>query len=199
MNENYETFFNRLRPYFAPSQVRRIELAYMLAKYAHRAQVRKEVDEHGDPVRYFEHVRKAALVAIDLAKIVRLDTTIALVLHDTFEDTKLTPEIVEDCFGTDVCSIVKTVSKVPKEGYFDRLMISTDWRSLFCKGCDHYQNYESMPAMPIDFRRKQVAESKDKYFRLFDRMVMLTPEEYRDGTRRLRDAIQQTVEAVPLT
>jgi len=103
--ENHDTFFERIRPFFAPSVIRKIELAYILAKYAHRAQARKEVDEHGDPVRYFEHVRRATLVGIDLAKIVRLDTICASVLHDTFEDTRISPEFIEDCFGADVCGI----------------------------------------------------------------------------------------------
>ncbi len=154
MSETHDTFFERLQPYFAPSLVRKIELAYMLSKYAHRAQVRKELDEHGDPVRYFEHVRRATLLSIDLAKIVRLDTTIALVLHD--------------------------------------------WRPYFCKACDRLDNLSSLEQSPVEFRRKQVAETRDKYFRLFDRMVTLTPEEYRDGARRLRDEIHRVTEAVPV-
>lgn len=199
MHENHDTFFARLGPYFAPSQLRRIELAYMLSKYAHRAQVRKEVDEHGEPVRYFEHVRRATLIGIDFAKIVRLDTTIALVLHDTFEDTRLTPEIVEDCFGTEVCSIVKVLSKVPKDGYLDRFYVCTDWRPYFCKACDRLDNLQSLDQSPVEFRRKQVNETVDKYFRLFDRMVTLTPEEYRGGVMRLRDEIQTVTKGISLT
>jgi (p)ppGpp synthase/HD superfamily hydrolase len=186
----------RLRPHFAPSGVRKIELAYMLGKYSHRAQTRKEVDEHGEPVRYFEHVRRATLVGLDLAKIVRLDTTIALILHDTLEDTRLTPEIIEDCFGSDVCGIIKVLSKVPKEGYLDRFYVSTDWRPYFAKACDRLDNLQSLDQSPVEFRRKQVTETRDKYFRLFDRMVTLTPEEYRDGVRRLRDEIHKVTESV---
>jgi len=197
--ENHDTFFERIRPFFAPSVVRKIELAYILAKYAHRAQTRKEVDEHGDPVRYFEHVRRATLVGIDLAKIVRVDTIIASVLHDTFEDTRISPELVEDCFGADVCGIVKVLSKTPKEGYLDRFHTSTDWRPYFVKACDRLDNLRSMDQASLEFRKKQVAETRDKYFRLFDKMVQLTPEDHRDGTRRLRDEITQATDAVPLT
>lgn len=191
--ENHETFFDRIRPFFAPSAVRKIELAYILAKYAHRAQTRKELDEHGDPVRYFEHVRRATLVGIDLAKIVRIDTVIASVLHDTFEDTRLSPEIVEDCFGADVCGIVKVLSKVPKDGYLDRFWTSTDWRPYFVKACDRLDNLRSLDQATAEFRSKQLTETRDKYFRLFDRMVTLTPEEFRDGVRRVRDEIHETV------
>jgi GTP diphosphokinase / guanosine-3',5'-bis(diphosphate) 3'-diphosphatase len=202
MTENHETFFERLKPFFAPSVVRKIELAYMLSKYAHRAQVRRdEIDEQGDPVRYFEHVRRATLIGIDLAKIVRTDTIIPLVLHDTLEDTRLTPEIIEDCFGAEVCGIVKVLSKVPKDGYLDRFFVSTDWRPYFCKACDRLDNLRSMTYVPtpVEFRRKQVTETRDKYFRLFDRMVVLTPEEYRDGVRRLRDEVHQVCEEIETT
>lgn len=190
--ENHDTFFARLHPFFAPSVVTKIEGAYMMAKEGHRHQQRKEVDVHGDPVRYFEHVRRATLIGLDLAKIVRFDTTVALVFHDSFEDSKrLTPDIVEAFFGSDICGIVKVLSKTPKDGYLDRFYVSTDWRPYFCKACDRLDNLKSLEQATPEFRAKQVAETKDRYFRLFDRMVTLTPEEYRDGVRRLRDEIHE--------
>ena len=45
---------------------------------------------------------------------------------------------------------------------------------------------------------EEMAETRDKYFRLFDRMVTLTPEEYRDGTRRLREQITATTSEIQL-
>jgi (p)ppGpp synthase/HD superfamily hydrolase len=199
VTENHETFFERIKPFFAPSVVRKIDLAYILAKYAHRAQTRKELDEHGDPVRYFEHVRRATLIGIDLARIVRFDTVCASVLHDTFEDTRLTPELVEDCFGADVCGIVKVLSKVPKEGYLERFFISTDWRPYFVKACDRLDNLRSLSQASVAFRIKQVAETREKYYALFDRMIALTPDDYKAGVTRVRDAILETTESVPLT
>lgn len=196
--ENHESFFRRITPFFSPRELRRIDLAYMLAKYAHRAQKRNELDEHGDPLRYFEHVRRATLVGLDEAKIVRLDTTIACFLHDTCEDTRLSPDQIEDCFGSDVCNIVKVLSKVPKEGYLDRFFVCTDWRPYFVKACDRLDNLRSLSQASPEFRRKQVTETRDKYYRLFDRMVVLTPEEHRDGVRRLRELVQTTNESVPL-
>jgi (p)ppGpp synthase/HD superfamily hydrolase len=197
--ENHDSFFRRINPFFSPRELRRIDLAYMLAKYAHRAQTRNERDEHGEPVRYFEHVRRATLIGLDEAKIVRLDTTIACFLHDTCEDTRLSADQIEDCFGSDVCNIVKVLSKVPKEGYLERFHVCTDWRPYFVKACDRLDNLRSLSQSSVEFRKKQVTETRDKYYRLFDRMVVLTPEEYRDGVRRLRDLIQSTTETVPLT
>ncbi len=62
MEENRETFFSRLEPFLVPSQLLNIKLAYTLAKYGHRSQHRKELDINGEPVRYFEHVRRVTLV-----------------------------------------------------------------------------------------------------------------------------------------
>ena len=197
--ENHESFFKRLYPIFGPSVLVDIQLAYILAKYGHRAQVRKEVDEHGEPVRYFEHVRRVALVLIDEAQCVRPDMIVAAILHDAIEDTRdVTPELIEKHFGSDVCSIVKVLSKDPKEGYLDRFYVCTDWRPYLIKACDRLDNIRSLAQSSVEFRRKQVSETKDKYFRLFDRMITLTPEVYRDGARRVRDAIFHETEAVRL-
>ena len=197
--ENRETFFQRLYPFFSPKVLRDIELAYILAKAAHRSQTRKELDDRGEPVRYFEHVRRATLIGIDLAQIVRPDTVIASILHDGIEDTRdLRPEMIEHVFGEDVCGIVKVLSKDPKEGYLDRFYVCTDWRPYFVKACDRLDNLRSLSGSPVEFRKKQVAETRDKYFRLFDRMVTLTPDAYRDGVRRLREQIIATTADIPL-
>jgi len=196
--ENHQTFFERIKPFFAPSVLRKVELAYILSKYAHRGQTRQETDEHGDPIRYFEHVRRATLIGIDLAKIVRFDTVCASVLHDTLEDTPLAPELLEDCFGADVVGIVKVLSKVPKQGYLERFAMSTDWRPYFVKACDRLDNLRSLAQADVAFRRKQVAETRDKYYALFDRMVALAPDEYRPNLALLRDEVRRATDAVPV-
>jgi (p)ppGpp synthase/HD superfamily hydrolase len=197
--ENHDSFFQRIEPFFSPRELRKIDLAYMLAKYAHRAQTRNERDEQGEPVRYFEHVRRTTLIGLDEAKIIRLDTTIASFLHDTREDTRLSADQIEDCFGSQVCCIVKVLSKVPKVGFLERFFACPDWRPYFVKACDRLDNLRALAQCSVEFRKKQVTETRDKYYRLFDRMVVLTPEEYRDGTRRLRDLIHSTTDAVLLT
>ena len=45
--EDREAFFARVRPFFAPSTLLDVDLAYTFAKFAHRAQVRNEKDEEG--------------------------------------------------------------------------------------------------------------------------------------------------------
>lgn len=50
--ENKDSFFNRLTGRVTPKELLKVKTAYMLAKYAHRAQLRIE------RVRYFEHVKR---------------------------------------------------------------------------------------------------------------------------------------------
>lgn len=191
MTENRASFFERLEPFLAPSVLLDVQHAYTLAKYGHRAQVRKELDDHGDPVRYFEHVRRVAIILVDEGKIVKPEMIIAALLHDVVEDApNLPPALIEHCFGSDVCVIIKTLSKVPKDGYLDRFHMSTDWRPYVIKACDRLDNLRSLSAANEEFRLKQIAETRDKYFPLFDRMLELTPVEYRSQVQQLRDAIR---------
>jgi GTP pyrophosphokinase len=195
MTENRESFFKRLEPFLAPSVLLDVQHAYTLSKYGHRAQVRKELDDHGEPIRYFEHVRRVAIVLVDEAKVVKAEMIVAALLHDIIEDApNLPPALIEHCFGTDVVCIVKTLSKAPKEGYLERFYMCTDWRPYVIKACDRLDNLRSLGAASKEFRTKQVAETRDKYFDLFDRMLTLTPEEYAPRIQRLRDLVRQETE-----
>lgn len=195
MAENRESFFGRLEPFMAPSIMNDVQLAYTLAKYGHRSQVRKELDDFGDPVRYFEHVRRVAIILVDEVRIVRPEMIVSALLHDIIEDApNLPPTMIEHCFGVDVTGIVKVLSKVPKEGYLDRFMMCTDWRPYVIKACDRLDNMRSLHFASMDFRIKQVAETRDKYYDLFDRMMVLVPEEYRSRVQRVRDSIRQATE-----
>jgi len=193
--ENKELFFNRINPFFAPSTLCNIRYAYMMAKFGHRDQVRKSVDDNGKPIRYFEHLRGAALILIDEVKIVDAEMIITALLHDSLEDTEdLTPEMIEHAFGSNVVTKVKCLSKIPEEGYLERLMMSTDWEMITIKGCDRLFNLRDLVQTDEAFRKKQVAETRDHYYPLFDRMVQLTPPQYQSRTTWLRDEIRRVAD-----
>lgn len=188
-------FFQRLEPFHAPSTLLTIQWAYMAAKAAHKWQKRKEKDAEGNPVRYFEHLKRVALILINEVKVVRPEMVISALLHDGFEDTRdLTPEMVEQAFGPDVVTIVKTLSKTPKDGYEERFYMSTDWRPYVIKACDRLDNLRSLSYASPDFQAKQIEETRNKYYPLFDRMVTLTPPEYRPQAQALRDVVIKTTE-----
>lgn len=195
MTENRESFFARLEPVLAPSAMLDVQLAYTLSKYGHRAQVRKELDPNGDPMRYFEHPRRVALTLIDEVKIIDPDAIIAALLHDGPEDTRdLTPQMIEHCFGTRVARTVKILSKTPKDGYIERFSACTMWEPYVVKGCDRLDNLRSLPGTTIEFRKRQVAETREKYYPLFDRMESIAPSENYERVRWLRDTIRQETE-----
>ena len=200
--ENRETFFARIQPFFAPSTIRDIELAYFIAKNGHRFQTRKELDEEGNPKRYFEHLRGAAINMMDVMKCMRSDTIIASLLHDCIEDTRdLTPEMIEHTFGGDICCIIKTVSKVPEEGYLERLHMCTDWRALAVKACDNLNNQETLTTPGVykskeahlAFVEKEINKTCAYYYPIFDKLLDIVPKEYLAGATRLRDEIRKNV------
>lgn len=196
--ENKETFQARIRPYFSPSDQLDIKLAYCLAKFGHRAQTRKELMEDGSPTRYFEHVRRVGIILMDEMYIYDRDMIIASLLHDSVEDTvDLTPELLEHCFGNEVISIVKLLSKVPKEGYIERLQNCPNWKVVAIKMCDRLDNLRSLmiPGNTLEFQKKQIKETKEKYFPIFDKMAdTLCPPEYCQNVRAIRDEIKRLVE-----
>lgn len=180
MIENKETFQSRLIPYFAPSQQLDIKLAYVLAKFGHRAQVRKEVVD-GKHTRYFEHVRKVSLILMDEMKIMDRDMIIAALLHDSIEDCNdLSPELLEHSFGSNVVSMIKLLSKIPKEGYVERLSNCQNWQVIAIKMCDRLDNLRSLmvPGTSLEFQKKQLKETREKYIPLFTAALKMCPPNY---------------------
>lgn len=194
--ENKETFQARIRPYFSPSEQLDVKLAYCLAKFGHRAQTRKELTD-GKPTRYFEHVRRVAIILMDEMKIMDRDMIIAAILHDSIEDCQdLTPELLEHSFGSDVVSMIKILSKVPKEGYIDRLGNCKNWKALAIKACDRLDNLRSLmvPGTSKDFQKKQIKETKEKYFPIFDQLMQICPPIYATNISVVRDEIRRLIE-----
>lgn len=187
MIENKASFFARIEPCFSPEEINKIKLAYMLAKHGHRAQFRKEKDEAGENVRYFEHLRRVAINIMDIAMIMDSTIIIAAILHDSLEDTEdLTPEILELCFGSEVTRIVKVLSKTPKEGYIDRFKACRDWRPFLIKAADRLDNVKSLSQTPKEFKSRQIQETTEIYLPLFAQLVTMVPASMYKNVDRLR-------------
>lgn len=158
--ENKEIFFKRLEPHLAPSDLVRVRGAYYMAKHGHRAQVRQELDNNGEPLRYFEHCRRVALIAMDEFSCYDPDIICTALLHDTLEDTQdIDAAIIEQFFGKDVARRVRVLSKIPKEGYLERLL-AADSLTRFVKLCDRLDNLRSLPD-DEKFRTKTIKETKE--------------------------------------
>lgn len=193
MNENHKTFFDRL--VFLPFEDRLdVELAYALGKYWFRSKYRKELDEHGHKIRYFEHMRRAVLILLDELHLADPALIIALLCHDALEDTKdddLAAAQIEKRFGKDVIWMVKLLSKVPKDGYLERLEAFADWRVLMLKAIDRLDNLRSLEAGDLAFQKKQIEETRIKYYPLFDKLVAIAPKEHVFRAVYLREKIHE--------
>jgi GTP diphosphokinase / guanosine-3',5'-bis(diphosphate) 3'-diphosphatase len=195
VTENKETFQARIKPFFSPSDQLDIKLAYTLAKFGHRAQLRKELVD-GKPVRYFEHVRRVAIVLMDEMKIMDRDMIIAALLHDSLEDTEdLTAELLEHSFGIQVATMVTLLSKIPKEGYHERLKNCHNWKTLAIKMCDRTDNFRSLfvPGVSLEFQKKQIQETKQHYIPLFDQLLQLCPSVHSANIFLIRDELKDLI------
>lgn len=178
--ENKETFFARLTspPYgclLAPEDLVRIELAYLLAKYGHRAQTRKE-EKNGKPERYFEHPRRVALILLDELRLADPPMIMAALLHDCFEDTRdIDPLKVQIACGPDVVRLVRMLSKTPKEGYYERLIEHGEWRALMIKACDRLDNLRTLGQTDGAFIKKQVGQTREEFMPVLERLILIAP------------------------
>lgn len=162
--ENHETFFARVTPLYPPSEVQKIRLAYILGKAGHRNQFRKETDENGNKVRYWEHPRRTALIWMDEFGLYSWRGIVKCLLHDGLEDIRgLTEEMLEQYFDTEVCRGTKFLTKNPKEGYYEKLIKYGDLETLSVKFADRLDNLRSLPGCEKAFIEKQVKETEEKF------------------------------------
>jgi (p)ppGpp synthase/HD superfamily hydrolase len=193
-NENRASFFARL-PHISKENRYRLELAYFMSKNGHRWETRKERDDDGKPLRYFEHPRRVALMLIDDFNIDNVDYIISALLHDGLENIRdLTDGAVEYYWGSEPARIIGLLSKIPKEGYIDRLHKFADWPVLLIKACDRSDNLGSMEEATPEFIVKQVNETRNIYYPLFNKMVEIAPTMHQEASRRLRDRIVEQTE-----
>lgn len=163
--ENRESFFARIQPWMAPSEILDVEFAYMMAKFGHRAQFRKEKNDDGNPIRYFEHVRRVAIILLDELHCRDHQMVCAALLHDTLEDTKdVSAHMLEHLFGSEVTKTVKLLSKVPKENYYQRLLDLGNQKIWTIKGCDRLDNLRSLQAGSLEFQKKQIEDTRRNIF-----------------------------------
>ncbi len=154
----------------------RIETAYRLAEQAHTGQVRKS----GEP--YVSHPLAVAHIVADLG----LDdvSIIAALLHDAVEDTAMGLSDVEQHFGSEVASIVDSVTRLDRLQFDTQeeeqaasmrkmlVAIAKDLRVLVVKLSDRLHNLRTLAALPLAKQHRIARESIDIYAPLANRLGM---------------------------
>lgn len=166
---NRAEFMAKVYALFSPAGAIQVELAYLLSKKIHRGQFRKELGEDGNPLRYFDHTRRTALILIDELGCNDLTALCAALCHDTIEDTEdvqLVSIMLVRLFDTEVAATVRALSKAPKAGYLERLK-SGPSQALLVKAADRLDNLRSLPADNPAFCKKQRQETIEVYLPLF--------------------------------
>ena len=151
-----------------------IELAYDVAKEAHKDQVRRS----GDP--YIAHPLGVALILSELGLD---DTTLAgALLHDAVEDTSVTLDDLEREFGPDVAAIVDGVTKLDRLEFDSReaqqaatmrkmlVAMAKDVRVLLIKLADRLHNMRTIASLPEAKQKRIAQETLDIYAPLAHRL-----------------------------
>lgn len=136
--------------------------AYQLSKEAHNGQKRRSGEE------YFIHPYAVAQMIIHL----KLDaaTIAAAFLHDVIEDTAVTDEQIIETFGTEIHSLVKSVTKLDKLQFqsqeeeeaenFRKIFVAMakDIRVIIIKLADRLHNMQTLEFLS---KERQIAIAKE--------------------------------------
>lgn len=156
-----------------------IQKAYDFAQKSHEGALRKS----GEP--YFNHLFATAK---NIAELGMSATTIAAgFLHDTIEDTNVTPEEIQKEFGDEILFLVEGVTKLGKIRHqgtarYDESLrklfvaMSQDIRVLIIKLCDRLHNMRTLEHVP---KEKQLRIAKET-------LEIYAPIAYRLGIKKLQ-------------
>ena len=177
-------------------QIKNIDFAYDLAKEGHRHQKR----EGG--MRYFEHVRSAALILMMECKLADPDAIKAALLHDMGEDSPMFGNITGSyekwketanyrlglAFGEDTAKMVIAVTKPSVNNiefhnkqeageFYHHGLEAADARTMLVKMADRLHNLRTLGDTPPEKQLKQLKETREMYLPLFETVLAEYPEE----------------------
>jgi guanosine-3',5'-bis(diphosphate) 3'-pyrophosphohydrolase len=157
------------------ADVELVRHAYEFAKTAHEGRSRYS----GDP--YLTHL---AAVAKMLAEIgMGAQTVAAGLLHDTIEDTSVTPEDIKREFGEEIFFLVQGVTKLGSVRYYGsdrhneslrKLFVATsqDIRVLIIKLIDRLHNMQTLEFVPKEKQLRIARETLEIYVPVTHRLGM---------------------------
>lgn len=194
-----------------------VRTAYAVAYEAHLPQKR----DSGEP--YIDHPIEVARILIDL----QLDSAsvAAALLHDVLEDTRVSREQLQACFGEEVTYLVDGVTKLSKlenqskeeaqAGTYRKMFIAMadDPRVVLVKLADRLHNMRTLGSISDERQRRNARETMDIYAPLAHRLgiwkikweledrafAVLEPEKFQMIRRQLnmrRDMRERTIQRV---
>ncbi len=162
--------------YLPVAQLALVRRAYEVGARAHDGQTRKS----GEP--YITHPIAVAGILADLG--MDVETIIAAILHDTLEDTPLSPDELTTEFGATVTELVDGVTKLDKLHFKNRqeaaaesfrkmlLAMARDLRVILIKLADRLHNMRTLGSMEVGARRRIARETLEIYAPIAQRLGM---------------------------
>ncbi len=167
---NHRQFMALVECAIPPDKVRLVGTMYEFSKYGHRNQVRDGLP----PRRYFDHPKECSIIALTELGVTDWRIVTALLGHDLMEDSfLLNSELIQTVFGEEVALDLRCLTKEPKEGYLERLMLFGNTRVLTDKLIDRLHNVRTLDTCVPEKREKQIKETREKYFPLVDHLAKL--------------------------
>ncbi len=152
-----------------------IKRAYEFAKKAHEGHKRYS----GEP--YLNHLAEVARMLAEIG--MGAHTVAAGLLHDTIEDTKITPEELQKDFGDEIFFLVQGVTKLGSVRYYGsdrhneslrKLFVATsqDIRVLIIKLIDRLHNMQTLQYVPKEKQLRIARETLEIYVPVTHRLGM---------------------------
>lgn len=191
--ERKQTGFGRekfLEPLvMSATEIEHVHAAYVFAKYGHHDQTR---DGGG---RYFDHPKEVANIIIhELGIKNNWKVIVTALLHDILEDTYLLSEDrIQRNFGKKVALWVALLSKVPKEGYHERLSSCGIWEVLLVKLCDRLHNLRSFSVWDEKRQKRYLRETEEVYLPLTEMLAVLVPRKHASSAEYLKAEIKARI------
>ena len=169
--------WNKAMLSLTPEQMQKLGETFVFSAFAHQHQLRKS----GDP--YIIHTLSAALILADMH--LDMATLEAALLHDTLEDTDVTPEELKEQFGSDVEMLVEGVTKLAKDDvkeFMSRedltsenlrrmfIVMARDIRVVLIKLADRLHNMRTLQVMKEEKQKRIALETMEIYAPLAHRL-----------------------------
>ncbi len=198
-----EDIVERIQNYHPEADVDLLRRAYIFSAKAHQGQTRLSGEA------YLNHPIEVAAILADL----KLDAaTVATgLLHDTIEDTSVTPEEIKSMFGDEVAMLVDGMTKISRMELQSReqreadnfrkmiVAMAKDIRVILIKLADRLHNMRTLKSLPPEKQKRIAQETLDIYAPLANRLgiskikteledlsfMYLNPEAYRDLSQKV--------------
>jgi GTP pyrophosphokinase len=159
----------------SPEDKELIRRAYAFAAKAHEGSMRYS----GEP--YLNHLAEVARMLAEIG--MGVNTVAAGLLHDTIEDTLVTPEELQQEFGDEILFLVQGVTKLSSVRYYGsdrhneslrKLFVATsqDIRVLIIKLVDRLHNMQTLEFVPKEKQLRIARETLEIYVPVTHRLGM---------------------------